>query len=150
MLLHSPIRDVYLCIQGFDSRLACRICNNTVQSSIRADGLSVDREKRRWREFDKERKKGEKRIEWRGTGEEKRGEETVERQSDSAEVFGKIPVSPEETNCNRELPVSTHSCCWLDSWRGPKTVLCRVQAQIWLSMCVHQSVNTGYVPCWPT
>lgn len=44
MLLHSPIRDVYLCIQGFDSRLACRICNNTVQSSIRAEGLSVHRE----------------------------------------------------------------------------------------------------------
>jgi len=38
VLLHSPIRDVYLCIQGFDSRLACRICNNTVQSRIRADG----------------------------------------------------------------------------------------------------------------
>lgn len=44
VLLHSPIRDVYLCIQGFDSRLACRICNNTVQSSIRAEGLSVHRE----------------------------------------------------------------------------------------------------------
>lgn len=41
MLLHSPIRVVYLCIQGFDSRLACRICNNTVQSRIRADGLSL-------------------------------------------------------------------------------------------------------------
>lgn len=41
MLLHSPIRDVYLCIQGFDSRLACRICNNTVQSRIRADGPSL-------------------------------------------------------------------------------------------------------------
>lgn len=60
MLLHSPIRDVYLCIQGFDSRLACRICNNTVQSSIRADGLSAHRERRRCRERDKERKKGGK------------------------------------------------------------------------------------------
>lgn len=48
MLLHSPIRDVYLCIQGFDSRLACRICNNTVQSSIRADGPSAHRKGRGW------------------------------------------------------------------------------------------------------
>lgn len=47
MLLHSPIRDVYLCIQGFDSRLACRICNNTVQSRIRADGPSAHWERRR-------------------------------------------------------------------------------------------------------
>lgn len=47
VLLHSPIRDVYLCIQGFDSRLACRICNNTVQSRIRADGPSAHWERRR-------------------------------------------------------------------------------------------------------
>lgn len=57
VLLHSPIRDVYLCIQGFDSRLACRICNNTVQSRIRADGPSAHRERKRWRECDKERKR---------------------------------------------------------------------------------------------
>jgi len=59
VLLHSPIRDVYLCIQGFDSRRACRICNNTVQSSIRADGPCAHRERRRWRECDKERETGE-------------------------------------------------------------------------------------------
>lgn len=82
MLLHSPIRDVYLCIQGFDSRLACRICNNTVQSSIRADGPSAHRERRRWRECDKESKKerkGKKRIERIGTGEEKGGERKTSR-----------------------------------------------------------------------
>lgn len=125
MLLHSPIRDVYLCIQGFDSRLACRICNNTVQSSIRADGLSVDREKRRWREFDEERKgkrglseeeqerKKEAREKQVGEKERHRRQERGNcRETDSAEVFGMIPVSPEETNCNRELPVSGHSCCW--------------------------------------
>lgn len=61
MLLHSPIRDVYLCIQGFDSRLACRICNNTVQSRIRADGRTVHQERRRWRECDKETKEKEQR-----------------------------------------------------------------------------------------
>lgn len=47
VLLHSPIRDVYLCIQGFDSRLACRICNNTVQSRIRADGTHLPHRLRR-------------------------------------------------------------------------------------------------------
>lgn len=64
MLLHSPIRDVYLCIQGFDSRLACRICNNTVQSRIRADGLSLRSE-----EVERIRQRGEERT----TGEEKVG-----------------------------------------------------------------------------
>lgn len=73
VLLHSPIRDVYLCIQGFDSRLACRICNNTVQSSIRADGLSVDKDSRRWREFDGggKREKGERRQSEEAGGKEK-------------------------------------------------------------------------------
>lgn len=77
VLLHSPIRDVYLCIQGFDSRLACRICNNTVQSSIRADGLSVDKDSRRWREFDGGRK--------REKGERRQSEEAGEKERERAE-----------------------------------------------------------------
>ena len=36
VLLHSPIRVVYRCMQGLDSRLPCRICNNTVHSWVRA------------------------------------------------------------------------------------------------------------------
>lgn len=86
MLLHSPIRDVYLCIQGFDSRLACRICNNTVQSSIRADGPSVGedrRRKRRKRERQREKeslttrekqKEGQKRRTEKTEGKEKKRE----------------------------------------------------------------------------
>lgn len=94
MLLHSPIRDVYLCIQGFDSRLACRICNNTVQSRIRADGPSAHRERRRRRECDKDRKKRRRLKDRRGktTREKKQArerekysggkkEETVEKQT---------------------------------------------------------------------
>lgn len=105
VLLHSPIRDVYLCIQGFDSRLACRICNNTVQSSIRADGLSAHRERTSWRQCDRKRKKERKREggrerERRGTGEEKEGERKDKqrkkegncRETDSAEVLRVIPV----------------------------------------------------------
>lgn len=87
MLLHSPIRDVYLCIQGFDSRLACRICNNTVQSSIRADGLSVHREKMRWREFEERKKEMEK----RGLSEEaqERNREVREKQAGEKDTGGK-------------------------------------------------------------
>ncbi len=94
MLLHSPIRDVYLCIQGFDSRLACRICNNTVQSSIRADGPSAHRERRRWRECDKERKK-------RGQREEaqERKKEVREKQAGEKERHRR----QERGNCRKTM-----------------------------------------------
>lgn len=89
MLLHSPIRDVYLCIQGFDSRLACRICNNTVQSRIRADGPSAhwERRRKRWKECERKKGRNGSRKEAKGRKDEperktqKARKETIEKQT---------------------------------------------------------------------
>lgn len=91
--LHSPIRDVYLCIQGFDSRLACRICNNTVHSRIRADGLGVP---------------------MRQDGEKQRERESVTKKEEDSQKKRTTAIektemwSTEWIQCNQEVPIEVH------------------------------------------